>query len=416
MPALDFPANPTNGQVYQNWIYSTSKGAWQAKPLTGVKTITDDVAPLNPADGDQWFSTVDGVLYIYVVDVDGGQWVESRSAIISDGYYSPNYFINGAFEINQRNFSSATDTGSYTFDRWAHMHSGGTVTKTAQAFTPGAAPVQGYEAKSFYRTVTSGQTTSAQYTILVQRIEDVRTLAGQSATISFWAKAASGTPKVAIELEQVFGTGGSPSGVAQFAFGSVTLTGGTTWTRYSVTNTVPSIAGKTVGTNDTTSSLNVNFWLSAGTDFNARASSIGLQNNTIDLWGMQIEAGSVATPFRRNANSIQGELAACQRYYWRYTQDQSFQIMGLGSNWSGGEVVFTLKLPVTMRATPSASISDIGGVYWLANNTNYSGASSFSQRTTKETWGFAATLTSPINVPLIFRPPLNSYMEASAEL
>lgn len=79
--ALDFPANPTNGQAYGNFIYSSSKGAWQAKPLSGAKTSTGDVPPTNPVNGDQWFNTSDGTLYIYVVDSDSSQWVEHRSEI-----------------------------------------------------------------------------------------------------------------------------------------------------------------------------------------------------------------------------------------------------------------------------------------------------------------------------------------------
>lgn len=79
--ALDFPANPTNGQAYGNFIYSSSKEAWQAKPLSGAKTSTGDVPPTSPVNGDQWFNTSDGTLYIYVVDSDTSQWVEHRSEI-----------------------------------------------------------------------------------------------------------------------------------------------------------------------------------------------------------------------------------------------------------------------------------------------------------------------------------------------
>jgi hypothetical protein len=78
MAALDFPASPTNGQVYANWIYSTAKGAWQAKPITG-KVTTSAVAPAAPTNGDEWFNTNDGNLYVYYTDVDGSQWVQVKS-------------------------------------------------------------------------------------------------------------------------------------------------------------------------------------------------------------------------------------------------------------------------------------------------------------------------------------------------
>jgi hypothetical protein len=44
-------------------------------------------------------------------------------------------------------------------------------------------------------------------------------------------------------------------------------------------------------------------------------SSGTIASNVIDVWGVQLEVGSVATPFSRAGGTIQGELAACQRYY-----------------------------------------------------------------------------------------------------
>lgn len=77
--ALDFPSSPTNGQVYGNWIYSSAKGAWEAKPLTPGVAATSDTPPLTPKDGDVWYNTNDGSAYVYYVDVDGGQWVQIKS-------------------------------------------------------------------------------------------------------------------------------------------------------------------------------------------------------------------------------------------------------------------------------------------------------------------------------------------------
>lgn len=76
--ALDFPTSPTNGQVYGNFVYSSAKGAWQAKPITG-KVTTSATAPSAPSNGDEWFNTNDGNIYVYYTDVDGSQWVQVKS-------------------------------------------------------------------------------------------------------------------------------------------------------------------------------------------------------------------------------------------------------------------------------------------------------------------------------------------------
>jgi hypothetical protein len=143
-----------------------------------------------------------------------------------------------------------------------------------------------------------------------QKIESVRTLAGQTATISFWAKASSGTPKVSVELEQVFGSGGSPSSATFTNLGVVTLS--TSWTRYSVSGIVASISGKTIGTNND-DCVQLNLWTSAGSNFSSRTNSIGIQNNTIDFWGVQLEQNYQPTPFEQRPIGV--EIGLCQRYY-----------------------------------------------------------------------------------------------------
>jgi len=284
---------------------------------------------------------------------------------------SPNYIINGDFGINQRAFSSTTTTGTYGFDRWTYLNSSGT-TYSAQTFTAGAAPVAGYEAQNYARIVSTGQSAVDSYSILIQKIEDVRTLAGQTATVSFWARAGAGTPKVAVEIVQNFGSGGSPSGEVYTAGGSVTLS--TSWTRYSVTVSVPSISGKTVGTTANTSSVQLFLWSSAGSSYASRASSIGIQSATVDYWGVQVESGAVATPFRRNANSIQGELAACQRYYFKTTtglQKTYYNIFN-----SGNCQTASIPFPVPMRVAPSTvNVWDANGTSGKVTIANAGGSS-----------------------------------------
>jgi hypothetical protein len=262
-----------------------------------------------------------------------------------------NKIINGDFFINQRNFTSNTVQNQYGFDRWTQFNGGatGTLTITPQTFTLGAAPVAGYESKNFVQCVTAAGASVDTYAIFAQKIESVRTLAGQTATVSFWAKATSGTPKIGVELYQSFGGGGSPSADVSIPAGAVTIS--TSWARYSVTVAVPSISGKTIGTNNDDSFI-VSLWLSSGSNTATRASSIGLQNATFQIWGVQIENGSTATAFQTATGTIQGELAACQRY---------FQTLGnwSGTGWTESTTVANLvfSFPVKMRIAPAFTVA-----------------------------------------------------------
>jgi hypothetical protein len=294
-----------------------------------------------------------------------------------------NKIINGDFAINQRNFTSGSSGDPYGLDRWRMQSSSG-CTYSAQTFTPGTAPVAGYEAINFARMLTTGQSGTSVYSILTQYIEDVRTFANQTITISFWAKSASGTPKIAIELEQAFGAGGSPSSPVGVYAGQVTLS--TSWTRYSVTVAVPSISGKTIGTTANTSNLGLNLWVSAGTDFNTRSGSLGIQSNTFDIWGVQMEAGSVATAFQTATGTIQGELAACQRYYYRTSVDGVRALSG-GLVYTTTNSLTQLPFPVTMRIRPtgleqSGTASNYGSMTSGTSLNNCTAVPAFDQGTT----------------------------------
>ena len=239
-----------------------------------------------------------------------------------------NKIINGDFGIWQRGTSiTTTASGSYFFgaDRW-QMYSPASSTSTfsQQTFTPGTAPVAGYEGTYFARF----NCTNSFGTYFQQYIEDVRTFAGQTVTLSFWAKAGSAI-SLSGNLAQIFGSGGSSP--VDNAVSSVSVT--TSWQRFSITISVPSIAGKTIGTSSYLK------WTLLTTSFNVN----------IDIWGVQIEAGSVATPFTTASGSIGGELALCQRYYWRNTQSTSYERFGNGFASATNAVVFQLPLKVTMR-------------------------------------------------------------------
>jgi hypothetical protein len=258
-----------------------------------------------------------------------------------------NKIINGDFSVNQRNFTSTTTHLAFGFDRWFLIAVNGTSTFSAETFTPGTAPVSGYESANFARLVSTGQTLTSARTALNERIEDVRVFAGQTATISFWAKASSGTPSVAVNIGQIFGSGGSSPVEVDGQKTAIT----TSWARYSLTFTIPSMSGKTIGTG---SYSQWRIYTSAGSDFNTSTASLGIQSATIDFWGVQVEYGSEATPFQTATGTIQGELAACQRYYYRQTFETAAQRAGSGFCLSATSASIQFPFLVEMRTRPTA--------------------------------------------------------------
>jgi hypothetical protein len=266
-----------------------------------------------------------------------------------------NVIINGDFRINQRAFTSATTSG-FTHDRWIGGVSGdGTTTHSVQNFTLGNS-IAGQEPEKYHRIVTSGQTSAGVESFIWQNIENVRTLAGQTAILSFWARSASGTPSVAIEIQQYFGAGGSPSATVSTPIGKIVLS--TTWTRYSLTITVPSISGKTIGT-DAGHHLRLFMYVSAGSNFNTRTGSLGIQSNTFDFWGVQLEQNLQPTPFEQRPIGV--ELALCQRYYWRVQgrSDGYARIMCTGSGFGSNSWAGAIPNPFPMRV-PATSVDSSG--------------------------------------------------------
>jgi hypothetical protein len=261
-----------------------------------------------------------------------------------------NRIINGDFRINQRNFSGTSGANAfYPVDRWMTT-TAGSHTFSLQTFTPGAAPVAGYEGTTFFQMATVGG--SGHYALIGQKIEDVRTFAGQTVTVSFWARATSGTPKIGFDLTQNFGSGGS----SQVGSAYNTFTLSTTWARYSATVTVPSISGKTIGTSSYVL-LDITFT----NDYNP---AIGQQTATFQIWGVQVEAGSVATPFTTSTGSIQGELTACHRYYQRYKADSVFDDLGYSGKAVNSTEIYASRMPfVPFRVAPTSI--DFANVAWI---------------------------------------------------
>ena len=134
---------------------------------------------------------------------------EVTSAISAQFVAGKNKIINGDFGIWQRGTSfSSPSANSYLCDRFFVSYDGSpTTTYSRQTFTPGAAPVAGYEGQFFFRAAMTNASNTTGWNIY-QKIEDVRSFAGQTITISFWAKTDS--PRTIVtNLLQEFGSGGS---------------------------------------------------------------------------------------------------------------------------------------------------------------------------------------------------------------
>lgn len=80
--ALDFPANPTNGQVYDSYVYNSTVGAWQAREDSATVAITSPTAPTTANNGDIWYNSNTGVSYLYYADGSSAQWVEIVSSAV----------------------------------------------------------------------------------------------------------------------------------------------------------------------------------------------------------------------------------------------------------------------------------------------------------------------------------------------
>lgn len=245
-----------------------------------------------------------------------------------------NKIINGNFDIWQRGTSfSPPPAGGFSADRWSNSNGTTGVTITRESFTAGQTDVPG-EPTYFIRHVSSG---ASSQNLLGQKIEDVRTFAGKTVTLSFYIK---GTPGQLIAstypvIQQVFGTGGSATVSTSNPGSQIQLTG--SWQKVVRTFTLPSISGKTIGTGSYIFVLP------------ARADSVAF---TFDLAQVQLEEGSVATPFETRPYGV--ELALCQRYYYRITANGIGNILATGYNNQTTTSQQFISFPITMRIAPTA--------------------------------------------------------------
>jgi hypothetical protein len=275
-----------------------------------------------------------------------------------------NYLINGNFD-KWDYATSQTSSGYGSDNRWYNYNNGST--KTNLQVACGDTERSLFNAMYFSRTVVSSVAGADSYVHKWQAIENINLLAGKTITLSFWARA-DANKNIAVEFEQNFGTGGSPSAVVSgISSQLVPLT--TSWQKKTITVTLPSTVGKTLGTDGVQTTLNrLLFWFDAGSNFNSRTANLGQQSGTFDIAQVKIEDGSVATngwhPYDGEFGS---EIQACERYYEISDKSNTiaFEVTDV-PNRGGGMWYFR----TPKRIVPTISFNGATSDYaiWIANN------------------------------------------------
>jgi hypothetical protein len=315
--------------------------------------------------------------------------------VSSEGLHFRNRIINGGMVIDQRNAgASVTATADiFCVDRWAIGFGSPVNAFTAQQSA--TAPV-GFTNSLVITAGTGASASTTGYAVLRQAIEGYNisdlnfgSANAKTITISFWVRSSlTGTFGLSIRNE-----------AGNRAYGATyTISSANTFEYKTVT-----IPGDTSGTWATTNGFGIHlfFDLGAGSNYDIPAGSwqsgsnmFGVEGTvkltettgaTFYITGVQLEVGSVATPFERRPYGM--ELALCQRYFQNMPQWQwyIYNLTGAGTQGS-------MTLPVVMRATPTV----VQGTY-----TNQQGASDMSVFVTDAT-AFRCYATATITNTIVW--------------
>lgn len=263
-----------------------------------------------------------------------------------------NFLINGGFDVWQRGTSVAVAASntSYTTDRWKlslGANASYTVSRQATGDTTNLPFVQ-YAARVQRDNGQIG--TNIGY--FIQGIETANSipLAGKPVTFSFYARKGANYSAASDTLSFIvaYGTGtdqdpaGAYTGQANAISTSVTLT--STWQRFSATATMATTATEIKAF------------------FNYTPVGTAGANDYYEVTGVQLEVGSVATQFSRAGSTLQGELAACQRYFCLYASGTTLPL-GVCTYQTATQIGLVLTHPVEMRTVPT--ISQVSGTNYF---------------------------------------------------
>ena len=283
-----------------------------------------------------------------------------------------NLIINGAMQVYQRNASSST-SGGYVADRFKSEFSGPGVTTSRETLSSGSPYDEGF--RHFLRkSNTSVSSATSVYVSFHQEIEAQNIAnsgwnyksASSYITLSFWARSSlAGTYYT--QLRTVDGS--------EYIYYKAFTLSANTWTK--VTCTIP---GNSNLQFDNDNGLGLRFliishygtnytgggeassetWYSRSGQTDAFVATNFAQNwantsgATFDLTGVQLERGSVATPFEHR--SYADELQRCLRYYYKLA-GSSGPYYNYFFQYSANYRMCIVEMPVRMRATPAETIT-----------------------------------------------------------
>ena len=404
MVAINFPDSPTNGQEHSGYVWDATNNVWNRLPTLPALDLVNfsAVAPSNPQDGQFWFDTTAGKMYVYYNDGSSAQWVSTLGGLVGqtgtegqqlihngtewvayDGK-SRNLLYNGAMQVAQRGTSvtGITSTGYYTADRWnAFLGSLGTWTQTIEADGPTGS---GFTKSLKMECTTADASPAAGARLDIRQFVEGQDLQGlkkgtpdaESVTLSFWVKSnLTGTYIFSIYDEDNNRNIGA----------SYTINSSATWEKKTIIIS-PDTAGAIA--NDNSKSLVFIWGLGYGSDFtsgtlgtewgtfvaaNSNQGQVNLAGTIGNYWqitGVQLETGTIATPFEHKSYST--ELAECQRYYQvivQRTATAQDKVFTDGAMYRSDRFYAVINLSPEMRVTPSIEVGVGTGFYILyANN------------------------------------------------
>lgn len=280
-----------------------------------------------------------------------------------------NGIINGAFGVWQRGTSLAVTSSSSSFygpDRWQVYRgaTGSTVSRQVTGDTTNLPSIQ-YCA----RVQRDSGNTSTSAINFIQNFESSTSIpfAGKRTTLSFYARAGANYSATGNGLVAVLNSGTGTdqnlvsvyTGVSTVVSGTATLT--TTWQRFTFTGTVSASATE------------------LAVQIQSNPTGTAGAADYFEVTGVQLEAGNVATPFTTATGTVQGELAACQRYCY-IVQGNSTNATTIGTGyWNGTTNVVGFLNPKTrMRATPTLTFSSVTDFRVLQVGVSYNNVSAIA--------------------------------------